>query len=49
MPIQKILVVDDSKTELMVLSDLLVKMATRCEPLRMRKRPFVGSGRKSRN
>ena len=39
MPIQKILLVDDSKTELHHLSDLLASAATRCAPPRTARRP----------
>jgi len=46
-PIRKILVVDDSKTELMFLSDLLGKMATPSVPPRTRRLPLVSLTPKS--
>ena len=41
MPIQKVLVVDDSKTELMFLTDLLQKKACKCARQKTPKKLFV--------
>lgn len=47
MPIQKVLVVDDSKTELMFLTDLLQKKACKSVPQKMPKRRFAVWPKKS--
>lgn len=48
MPIQKVLVVDDSKTELMFLTDLLQKKACRYVPQKMPMKRSAASQKKSR-
>ena len=47
MAIQKVLIVDDSKTELMFLTDLLQKNGLRCERPRTPKRRFAAWRRTS--